>query len=73
MASTGTVDFDALSVSEQILHVQDLWDRIAARAEPGPSLSEPWCAELDRRMAFADANPDAGASWEVVRARVRRR
>ena len=35
-------------------------------------LSEADRAELDRRLASHAANPDAGASWEVVKARLRR-
>lgn len=71
-ATTISPDFDTLSLAEQILYVQELWDRIAARAAEGP-LTEAWRIELERRIAEDDADPDAGASWEEVRERIRRR
>lgn len=71
-ATAISAEFDSLSLAEQILTVQELWDKIADRAADKP-LSDAWRQELDMRMADDDADPDAGASWEVVRERVRQR
>jgi len=35
-----------------------------------PPISEAMRRELDRRIAFLDANPDAGTPWEVVKRRI---
>ena len=62
--------FDQLSVDEQIDYVQSLWDRIAATPAllPVPE----WHRELlDERLKDCQTNPDAGASWDVVRERIR--
>ena len=58
--------FDELSVPEQILHVQDLWDRIAAHPEQVP-VTEAQRAELRRRLAAHRDDPASGRSWEDVR------
>ena len=58
--------FDTLTVDDQISHVQDLWDRIAARPENVP-VSDAWRGELSRRMAEHEANPEAAIPWEQVR------
>lgn len=73
MASTTGDEFDGLTVSEQILLVQELGDRIAARVITEPTLSSAWQEELNHRIALADASPEAGDSWAAVRARVRGR
>jgi len=46
-----------------------------ARAESGlqPELTDELKAELDRRLAAYEANPDSGLSWEQVVAHVKRR
>ena len=36
-------------------------------------LTEAQIAELDRRIAYSDANPDSGTPWEVVKERLRKR
>src|SRR5262249_42390022 len=62
--------FDDLSVDDQIAYVQSLWDRIAATPDQVPVPE--WHREvLDERLKDYDANPDAGASWDVVRERLR--
>ena len=58
-----------LSVSERIQLVEDIWDSIAADAETLP-LTEEQRAELDRRLADAEANPGVGTSWSEVKARL---
>lgn len=62
--------FDDLSVDEQIAYVESLWDRIATTPEQVPVPE--WHREvLDERLKDAEANPDAGATWDVVRDRLR--
>lgn len=59
--------FDDLNIDEQIQYVQALWDRIAAKPDAVPVPD--WHQEiLDERLADLEANPDAGRSWEEVKA-----
>jgi putative addiction module component (TIGR02574 family) len=60
-----------LSIPERIQLAQDIWDSIAAESEKLP-LSDAHREELDRRLAAYRADPTAGSSWEVVRARIRK-
>ena len=61
--------FDELSVDEQIAYVESLWDRIAAT--PGQVPVPEWHREvLAERLKDDEANPDAGATWDVVRERL---
>lgn len=71
------IDLEALRrlpVEQRLQLVEDLWDTIAQDApdEAFPMTPE-LAAELDRRIAEADANPDAGIPWEQVRANIRGR
>jgi putative addiction module component (TIGR02574 family) len=73
---TPAVDFEALRrlpVEERLQLVEELWDSIARDApdEAFPMTPE-LAAELDRRLADLDANPDAGIPWEQVRANILR-
>jgi putative addiction module component (TIGR02574 family) len=63
-------EFDQLSVDEQIDYVQSLWDRIAA-APALVTVPEGHREAVDERLEDYKANPDAGASWDVVRERLR--
>lgn len=58
-----------LSHSEKILLVEHLWDSIRAEAETSP-LTEAQEAELDRRLAEYELNPEEGDSWAIVKARI---
>jgi putative addiction module component (TIGR02574 family) len=60
-----------LSVSERIELVEAIWDTVAPDLDTVP-LPESHRAELERRLADLDENPDAGSSWEEVRARLER-
>jgi putative addiction module component (TIGR02574 family) len=68
------VDFDInkLSIAERIQLAEDLWDSIPPEGADVP-LTEGQKAELDRRLDDLEQNPDAGESWEVVRARLHER
>ena len=60
-----------LSVAERLELVGDLWDSIAEEApDQAFPITADIGAELDRRIAEADARPEAGRPWEEVRARL---
>lgn len=61
-----------LGISEKLQLVEDLWDNIASDADavPVPDWQK---EELARRKAEHVQNPDAGASWEEVKQRIRSR
>lgn len=61
-----TIPFEQMSAAEKILHVQDLWDRIAEQPESVP-VSDAWRAELDRRMAAHREDPSTTLTWDEVR------
>jgi putative addiction module component (TIGR02574 family) len=63
---------DELSIEERLALAQQLWDSVVADLERLP-LTEAQRAELERRVAAADANPAEGVAWEVVRAEARAR
>ena len=59
-----------LPIDERLQLVEDIWDSIAEEANARPSslpLSDAQRAELDRRVADADAHPEASVPWETVR------
>ena len=58
-----------LPVAERIRLVELIWDSIAAVPEAVP-MSEDLKAELDRRLAEFEANPEAGSPWAEVRERI---
>jgi putative addiction module component (TIGR02574 family) len=66
------LDISRLSVSERIQLAEDLWDSVAAETGELP-LTEAQAAELDRRLADLERDPEAGASWPAVRARIEQR
>jgi putative addiction module component (TIGR02574 family) len=62
--------FEGMTPAERILHVQDLWDRIAGHPENVP-VTEAQKEELERRLAAHDADPGSSLSWEEVQGRLR--
>jgi putative addiction module component (TIGR02574 family) len=60
---------DQLSVAQRILLVEEIWDSIAAEAEDMP-LTEPQRHDLAHRLGAYNDNPDAGSSWEDIKARL---
>lgn len=58
-----------LSVAERIQLAEDLWDSVAAHPEQVETTAEQ-LAELERRLVELDENPEAGESWDVVKARI---
>ncbi len=61
---------DQLSVAQRIVLVEEIWDSMVAEAEDLP-LTEAQRQDLERRLGEYNDNPDAGSSWEDVRARLR--
>jgi putative addiction module component (TIGR02574 family) len=61
-----------LSVDEQIELVEALWDNIVER-NAVPPLTEAQMAELDRRVAEHEANPNDVVSWDEVKAEALKR
>ena len=70
MASS-PVDLSRLSVSERLALLEELWDSLAS--EGAAPISPALAAELDRRLAEMERDPDAGSPWEDVRARIEQR
>ena len=63
-------DFRRLSPAERAELAIELWDSLSDDSiEPG--LTEAEHSELVRRVEAARADPDAGASWDEVRQRIR--
>jgi putative addiction module component (TIGR02574 family) len=72
--ATPAFDFAALrrlSVPERLRLVEELWDSIAEDApDEALPVTPELAAELDRRLAEHEANPDDVVSWEDARARL---
>jgi putative addiction module component (TIGR02574 family) len=61
-----------LSLAERLELVEELWASIAAEYEHELfPLTDEQRAELERRLAEADADPAGGAPWEEVLERIR--
>jgi putative addiction module component (TIGR02574 family) len=59
-----------LTPAERIELAEDLWDSVAANPQDVPPLTDEERAEIDRRLAEHEADPDAAVAWEDVRARL---
>ncbi len=57
---------NALSLSEKILLVEEIWDSIA-RENESFELSKSQEEELDRRIQSYTENPNQGRSWEEIK------
>ena len=62
-----SLGIDQLSRDERLELVQQIWDTIAAE-QPPTLLSPLQRAELERRLAEDEANPDDTVPWEQVKA-----
>jgi putative addiction module component (TIGR02574 family) len=64
-----------LKDGEELLPVEraELMDRLRERPGPPDELSDELKALLDERIAEADANPEAGYTWEEVVTYVKRK
>jgi putative addiction module component (TIGR02574 family) len=66
------VDIAELSVAERIQLVEDLWDSLATTPDAIP-VTQAQRDELDRRLQTYRDNRSEGASWEQVKAGIKRR
>ncbi|MDP2240639.1 MAG: addiction module protein [Burkholderiales bacterium] len=64
--SLKSLGIDRLSVAERLILVEELWESIAASTP----LTGAQRAELDRRLADHEANPDDVVSWEEVQSSI---
>jgi putative addiction module component (TIGR02574 family) len=64
--SIKSLGIERLSVAERLVLVEELWDSIAASTP----VTDAQRAELDRRLADHEANPDDIVSWEQVHSSV---
>jgi len=62
-------DLRSLPLGERIALAQELWDSIHAEACAAPFTPEQ-LAEIDRRIAAADAGELQAEPWEQARARI---
>jgi len=72
MPSVESLGLDEMTLDDQLELVGAIWDRIAA-THSGTLLTPADRAELRRRIADDDADPDGGIPWEEVKADARRR
>ena len=62
-------EVETWSLEHQVQLAEELWDRIEGQGYE-PELTAEQKAELDRRLAAYQADPQAGSSWEEVKARL---
>lgn len=67
MPTLEALGIDRMTVGERLALVQDILDSVAAD-QPRSPLSAAKKADLARRIADADANPDDVVPWEEVEA-----
>ncbi len=67
--SLKSLGIDRLSVEERLALVEDLWDSIAEDSA-ATSLTDAQRAELERRLADHEANPNDVVPWEDVKASI---
>lgn len=60
-----------MPVAERIRIAEELWDSLSEEQLDFP-LTQEQRDELETRLADYEAHPEAGASWEDVRARIER-
>jgi putative addiction module component (TIGR02574 family) len=63
---------DSLSAEDRLALAQALWDSVYEELDSQP-IAPAVRAELERRIALADADPSRGVPWEEVRAAARAR
>ena len=64
--SLKSLGIERLGIEERLALVEELWDSIAVDSAEVP-LTETQRAELDRRIAEHEANPDDVTPWEEVK------
>jgi putative addiction module component (TIGR02574 family) len=69
-ATMKALGIDKMSVDDQLLLLEEIWDTIAANPENVP-ITDAQKKDLHARLAAYQDNPKAGSSWEDVKARLR--
>jgi putative addiction module component (TIGR02574 family) len=64
-------EIERLSVAERVQLAEEIWDSIAATPERLP-FTEAQRAELDRRLALLEGEPNRTIPWAEVRAKLQR-
>ena len=72
MRSSLLEEAEKLPLEERLELVEALWDSIASTDVDSLQIPDWHREELARRLAEYDADPEAGSSWEDVRARLER-
>jgi putative addiction module component (TIGR02574 family) len=67
--SLKSLGIERLGIEERLALVEELWDSIAADSAAVP-LTEAQRAELDRRLAEHEANPDDVVPWDEIKASI---
>ena len=70
--SIKSLGIDRLGVEDRLALVEQIWDSIAADSAAVP-VTDAQRAELDRRIADHEANPDDVVSWENAKASITER
>ena len=70
--SIKSLGIDRLGVEDRLALLEQIWDSIPADSAAVP-LTEAQRAELDRRIADHEANPNDVVSWEEVKASIAER
>ncbi len=70
--ATALKETEAWTVEDQIELAQRIWDRLVDSGWQ-PELNDEQKAELDRRLAALDANPNDVVTWESIVEHVRRK
>ena len=71
MPTIESLGLDAMPLDDRLKLVGAIWNHIAA-IKSGSLLTDDQRAELRRRVAEDDADPDGGLSWDEVKAAARR-
>jgi putative addiction module component (TIGR02574 family) len=64
-----SLGIDRMGPEDRLRLIGEIWDSLSPINQL--EIPESHRAELDRRLAEADADPAAGSPWEEVRARLR--
>jgi putative addiction module component (TIGR02574 family) len=64
------IAIDTLSPAERLSLIEELWDSLDASEVP---LTAAQRAELDHRLATADADAKQGATWKQLKAKLKQR
>lgn len=65
-------ELSKLSAAERLELVEELWDSLSDE-DPALALTDAQRADLERRLAEADADPTGGSTWGEARERIRNR